>query len=223
MTSSFTVVTVTVVRDLRRTIQRLLVHPSTAGSSPLVVVSLLCTMLHRGKSPLWLPTSASSVPTRVALSPTLDQRRASIDKGAASRTYLRWQRSTWSRTMLSLVQVRCTTTSKSSQVIYRLSIYLQYVDLTCCYMLFLVSGTSASSPFVAGLFALINSARLKVQKSSLGWINPTLYSLDPSIFNDVTQGRYTKIALSIDHLISIISHNSCHRGHHMYMHPINRQ
>jgi len=59
------------------------------------------------------------------------------------------------------------------------------------FMLLLVSGTSASSPFVAGLFALINSARLQAQKSSLGWINPTLYSLDPSIFNDVTNGMTT--------------------------------
>lgn len=58
-----------------------------------------------------------------------------------------------------------------------------------CYMLLLVSGTSASSPFVAGLFALVNSARLQAHKSSLGWINPTLYSLDTSIFNDITQGR----------------------------------
>jgi tripeptidyl-peptidase-1 len=40
----------------------------------------------------------------------------------------------------------------------------------------LVFGTSASSPFVASLFANINDARLAIGKKPLGFINPTLYS-----------------------------------------------
>jgi len=39
-----------------------------------------------------------------------------------------------------------------------------------------VSGTSASTPVVAALIALINGERLKMGKSSLGWLNPLLYT-----------------------------------------------
>jgi len=57
---------------------------------------------------------------------------------------------------------------------------------------YLVSGTSASSPTVAGMISMINYARIKAGKSSLGFLNPTLYSLydsDPEMyFNDVTEG-----------------------------------
>ncbi|KAI5861519.1 subtilisin-like protein [Durotheca rogersii] len=41
-----------------------------------------------------------------------------------------------------------------------------------------VLGTSASTPVVAALVALINDARLNAGKNSTGWLNPTLYS-DP--------------------------------------------
>jgi len=57
---------------------------------------------------------------------------------------------------------------------------------------FLVSGTSAATPVFAGILTLANNARLNIGKSSLGFINPTLYSLyksDPSIFNDITVGN----------------------------------
>ncbi|KAG6826949.1 hypothetical protein H0H92_013786 [Tricholoma furcatifolium] len=64
-----------------------------------------------------------------------------------------------------------------------------------------VSGTSASSPntlengmnadmitqTVAGIFSLLNDYRLAAGKSSLGFINPLIYS-NPSSFNDITSG-----------------------------------
>jgi hypothetical protein len=54
-----------------------------------------------------------------------------------------------------------------------------------------VSGTSASAPVFAGVLALVNSARLSKGLGSVGWATPTLYqlhALQPSIFNDVTEG-----------------------------------
>jgi len=54
------------------------------------------------------------------------------------------------------------------------------------------SGTSASTPVTAGMFNLINGMRLKAGKSSIGWINPTLYALGgnhSTIFNDITSGE----------------------------------
>lgn len=53
-----------------------------------------------------------------------------------------------------------------------------------------VSGTSASTPVVAALIALVNGERLKAGKSSLGWLNPVLYT--PEVHEalvDVTVGR----------------------------------
>lgn len=54
-----------------------------------------------------------------------------------------------------------------------------------------VSGTSASAPVFAGILTLANNERLNRGKSSLGFVNPTLYSLfrsQPTLFNDVTSG-----------------------------------
>ncbi|KAI0137476.1 tripeptidyl-peptidase-like protein [Xylariales sp. AK1849] len=39
-----------------------------------------------------------------------------------------------------------------------------------------VSGTSASTPVVAALIALVNEERFKAGKNSLGWLNPLLYT-----------------------------------------------
>jgi tripeptidyl-peptidase-1 len=41
-----------------------------------------------------------------------------------------------------------------------------------------VQGTSASTPVVAAMIALINDARLRAEKPSLGWLNPLLYSVE---------------------------------------------
>mmetsp|Transcript_17352 Transcript_17352/g.29335 ORF Transcript_17352/g.29335 Transcript_17352/m.29335 type:complete len:565 (+) Transcript_17352:65-1759(+) len=50
-----------------------------------------------------------------------------------------------------------------------------------------VAGTSASCPVVAGIFAQLNNVRLAAGKSSLGWLNPFIYS-NGDCFNDVNDG-----------------------------------
>ena len=54
--------------------------------------------------------------------------------------------------------------------------------------LLVVSGTSASSPVMAGMVALVNSARVEQGNSTLGWLNPLLYSEYASFVNDITKG-----------------------------------
>lgn len=51
----------------------------------------------------------------------------------------------------------------------------------------LVYGTSASSPVVGSILTLVNEARLTIGKSSIGFVNPTLYA-NPGILNDITSG-----------------------------------
>ena len=51
-----------------------------------------------------------------------------------------------------------------------------------------VSGTSASSPAVAGFFSSINAARFAQGKGSVGWVNPALYAHADSFVTDVTSG-----------------------------------
>jgi len=50
-----------------------------------------------------------------------------------------------------------------------------------------VAGTSASSPVVAGIFALLNNVRLSKGQPSLGWLNPFIYQ-NGNCFNDVNDG-----------------------------------
>ena len=52
-----------------------------------------------------------------------------------------------------------------------------------------VSGTSASCPVFAGMISLINSVRIASGKSSVGWINPTLYYYKALYVKDITSGR----------------------------------
>ena len=54
---------------------------------------------------------------------------------------------------------------------------------------FAVSGTSASAPAFAGMVSLVNAARLASSKSSVGWINPTLYGSYQLYARDITSGR----------------------------------
>ncbi|TFK39451.1 peptidase S8/S53 domain-containing protein [Crucibulum laeve] len=51
-----------------------------------------------------------------------------------------------------------------------------------------VGGTSASSPTVAAVFSLLNDFRLSSGKTSLGFINPLIYSTAATGFNDITSG-----------------------------------
>lgn len=55
-----------------------------------------------------------------------------------------------------------------------------------------VSGTSASAPVFAGVLTLVNNARFAKGKSSVGFVNPALYSVfekTPSVYNDVLSGN----------------------------------
>ena len=51
----------------------------------------------------------------------------------------------------------------------------------------LVFGTSASSPTFGSVITLVNEARYDIGKSSVGFLNPTLYA-HPSVLNDITSG-----------------------------------
>ncbi|PAV19635.1 subtilisin [Pyrrhoderma noxium] len=51
-----------------------------------------------------------------------------------------------------------------------------------------VGGTSASSPTFAAVVSLLNDFRFSQGKSSLGFLNPLLYSTGTAGFNDITSG-----------------------------------
>ena len=56
----------------------------------------------------------------------------------------------------------------------------------------LSGGTSSSSPFFAGLVALLNAARLEAGQPPMGFINPWLYKMaaeHPESVFDVTEGN----------------------------------
>ena len=56
----------------------------------------------------------------------------------------------------------------------------------------LIGGTSASCPTFAGFVSLLNDVRIRAGKSSLGFINPLVYSLGldhSGAFNDITTGN----------------------------------
>lgn len=50
-----------------------------------------------------------------------------------------------------------------------------------------VSGTSASAPVVAGIFARLNALRIDAGKPVMGFLNPFIYK-NPTVFNDVKHG-----------------------------------
>ena len=54
-----------------------------------------------------------------------------------------------------------------------------------------VSGTSCSAPTTAGIFQLLNSARIASGKKGLGFLNPWLYSTASSGFTDIKSGKIT--------------------------------
>jgi subtilase family serine protease len=73
-----------------------------------------------------------------------------------------------------------------------------YPDITCAGSSYLtisggyllgVGGTSVSTPVVAGMFSLVNAARLRGGGKPIGWINPTLWGYSKSFINDVTIGK----------------------------------
>ena len=50
-----------------------------------------------------------------------------------------------------------------------------------------IAGTSCASPTAAGVIALLNDARLLAGKSTLGFLNPFIYSQSAE-FNDILKG-----------------------------------
>lgn len=56
---------------------------------------------------------------------------------------------------------------------------------------FVVSGTSAASPTVASIIALLNDMLLSKGKKPLGFLNPWLYSKATGAFTDITKGNST--------------------------------
>lgn len=52
-----------------------------------------------------------------------------------------------------------------------------------------VGGTSASSPTVAGIVALLNDYKISNGESPLGFLNPLIYSTAVDGFNDITSGN----------------------------------
>ncbi|KAG5994199.1 hypothetical protein E4U54_003161 [Claviceps lovelessii] len=60
-----------------------------------------------------------------------------------------------------------------------------------------VQGTSASTPVMAAMIALINDARLRKGRKALGWLNGRLYSRKVrSTLQDITTGQSTSCAFS---------------------------
>ena len=51
-----------------------------------------------------------------------------------------------------------------------------------------VDGTSAATPTIAAILALVNDALLAAGKPVLGWLNPWLYKKGKAAFTDVTEG-----------------------------------
>jgi tripeptidyl-peptidase-1 len=49
-------------------------------------------------------------------------------------------------------------------------------------------GTSASAPIFASILTRINEHRLMAGKSTVGFVNPTLYA-NPSVLHDITEGN----------------------------------
>jgi subtilase family serine protease len=67
--------------------------------------------------------------------------------------------------------------------------YIQiYIQVIIGGQTFLLSGTSASAPVVAGMFSLINAQRLAIGKPSLGFVSPALYDGYKNFVKDITSG-----------------------------------
>jgi hypothetical protein len=75
------------------------------------------------------------------------------------------------------------------------SLAAAYYDVMANGILQPVFGTSASTPVFAAFVSLVNAKRLAAGKSSLGWINPSLYALyDSFLLNDITVGENNCVA-----------------------------
>ena len=56
-----------------------------------------------------------------------------------------------------------------------------------------IGGTSIAAPQWAGFMLLVNEARAKAEKPSIGYLNPILYAMNngdrATVFNDITSGN----------------------------------
>lgn len=51
-----------------------------------------------------------------------------------------------------------------------------------------VNGTSASTPTVASIFAMLDDQLVAAGQPPLGWLNPLIYA-NPQAFNDIVNGQ----------------------------------
>ncbi len=59
----------------------------------------------------------------------------------------------------------------------------------------IIGGTSASSPQLAGLIALVNQERATASKASIGYLNPILYTLPAADFNDIVPQTFNGVTI----------------------------
>ncbi|HEV2138832.1 MAG TPA: S53 family peptidase [Nitrososphaerales archaeon] len=59
----------------------------------------------------------------------------------------------------------------------------------------IIGGTSASSPQLAGLVALVNQERHALGKQSIGYLNPVLYTLPAGDFNDIVSHTFNAVTV----------------------------
>jgi subtilase family serine protease len=59
----------------------------------------------------------------------------------------------------------------------------------------IIGGTSASSPQLAGLIVLVNQDRHSQGKQSIGYLNPSLYTLPASDFNDIVSHTFNGVTI----------------------------
>jgi tripeptidyl-peptidase-1 len=62
-------------------------------------------------------------------------------------------------------------------------------------------GTSAAAPVWAGIVGLLNDARLRAGKPTLGWLNPLIYGVAKDTFTDITGGYTTGCDTSGDGIV----------------------
>lgn len=55
-----------------------------------------------------------------------------------------------------------------------------------------VNGTSASTPSVASVFAMLDDELVAAGQPPLGWLNPLIYA-NPQAFNDITSGSFVHL------------------------------
>ena len=67
---------------------------------------------------------------------------------------------------------------------------------------YVVSGTSASAPVVAGRLSNINAARIAAGKGPIGWANPAMYANSAQFMNDITSGNNKCVALNSENVVT---------------------